>query len=174
MTHQHSRPVSPTRRLARYLARYLALAPIVSLGLLGPMPSAMAQESNFGSFSLNPKTRGAVVDGSTGGSTSLSAITTNLDRNDNQCFGFGDPRPDHILSLEKPVDRLKLLVNSRGTDTTLVIQAPDGSFLCADDFGNGKDAGLESPTWQPGKYKLWIGTVRPGQRQAYQLTVQAN
>jgi hypothetical protein len=170
MTHQIAPIVARTRRLGGYLA----LMPIAMLSLLGPAQPTIAQESNFGSFGLNAKTRAAVVDGTTGGSTSLSAITTNLDRNENQCFGFGDPRPDHILSLEKPIDRLKLLVNSRGTDTTLVIQAPDGSFLCADDFGNGKDAGLETANWQPGKYKLWIGTVRPGQRQAYQLIVQAN
>jgi hypothetical protein len=168
MTHHTAPIVVRTRRLGQYLA----LVPIALLSLLGP--AAIAQESNFGRFSLNAKTRAAVVDGTTGGSTSLSAITTNLDRDDNQCFGFGDPRPDHILSLEKPVDRLRLMINSRGTDTTLVIQAPDGSFLCADDFGNSKDAGLESPTWKSGQYKLWIGTVRPGQRHAYQLSVQAN
>lgn len=170
MTHQ---PLHRTSRIPR-LARYSALGVIASFSLLGFGRSVIAQESNFGRFSLNLKTQGAVVDGTTGGSTSLSAITTNLDRDDNQCFGFGDPRPDHILNLEKPVDRLKLTINSRGTDTTLVIQAPDGSFLCADDFGNSKDAGLESPTWKSGQYKLWIGTVRPGQRHAYQLSVQAN
>jgi hypothetical protein len=170
MTHQ---PSHPTARMPR-LARYATLGAIASLSLLGFGQGAIAQESNFGRFSLNAKTRVAVVDGTTGGSTSLSAITTNLDRDENQCFGFGDPRPDHILNLEKPADRLKVTINSRGTDTTLVIQAPDGSFLCADDFGNSKDAGLESPSWQSGQYKLWIGTVRPGQRHAYQLSVQAN
>jgi hypothetical protein len=154
--------------------RYQCLAALVALSLLGPAASANAQDSNFGSFSLNAKTNGATVEGTTGGSTSLSAITSNLDRDDNQCFGFGDPKPDHILTLNKSLDRLKLWVDSRGQDTTLVIQAPDGSFLCADDFGNGKDAGLESSTWKPGKYKFWIGTVTPGRRHNYQLNVQAN
>jgi hypothetical protein len=151
-----------------------AIAAIAAIVLLGPASGAIAQESNFGNFSLNPKTRSATVDGTTGGSTSLSAITSNLDRNENQCFGFGDPKPDHILTLTKAVDRLKILVSSRGNDTTLVIAAPDGSFLCADDFGNSKDAGLESSTWQPGKYQIWVGTVTPGRRHNYQLSVQAN
>jgi hypothetical protein len=152
-----------------------AIAAIAALSLLSPGQGAIAQESNFGSFSLNPKTRGAIVDGATGGSTSLSAVTSNLDRDDNQCFGFGDPRPDHILSLEKAVDRLKVLVDSRGQDTTIVIQAPDGSFICADDFGNSKDAGLDRLTpWSAGKYKFWIGTVTPGRRYNYKLTVQAS
>jgi hypothetical protein len=150
------------------------VAVIAAIGLLSPASRAIAQESNFGSFSLNPKTRGATVDGTTGGSTSLSAITSNLDRDENQCFGFGDPKPDHILILDKPLDRLKLWVDSRGQDTTLVIQAPDGSFLCADDFGNSKDAGMDSPTWKPGKYKFWVGTVTPGRRHNYQLNVQVN
>jgi hypothetical protein len=148
---------------------------LAALHLLGSNQPAIAQESNFGSFSLNPKTRGAIVDGTTGGATSLSAVTSNLDRDDNQCFGFGDPRPDHILSLEKAVDRLKIQVDSRGQDTTIVMQAPDGSFICADDFGNSKDAGLESLTpWSAGKYKVWIGTVAPTRRYNYKLTVQAN
>jgi hypothetical protein len=152
-----------------------AIAAIAALSLLSPGQRAIAQESNFGSFSLNPKTRGAIVDGATGGSTSLSAVTSNLDRNENQCFGFGDPRPDHILSLGKAVDRLKIQVDSGGQDTTIVIQAPDGSFICADDFGTSKDAGMESLTsWQAGKYQVWIGTVAPSRRYNYKLTVQAN
>jgi hypothetical protein len=158
----------------RFLSQCFTLVSIVVLSLCGNSASAIAQDSNFGNFSLDPKTRGAVVEGTTGGSTSLSAITTNLDRDENQCFGFGDPKPDHILTLTQSIDRLKVLVDSRGSDTTLVIQAPDGSFTCADDFGNGKDAGIEATQWKPGKYKFWIGTVIPNQRHNYQLTVQAN
>lgn len=172
--HQHHRSPVAAPISRRWLGHCFSLVPIALISLGGPIPGAIAQESNFGNFSLNPKTRGATVDGTTGGSTSLSAITSNLDRNENQCFGFGDPKPDHILTLTKAVDRLKLWVDSRGQDTTLVIQSPDGSFLCADDFGNSKDAGLESSTWQPGKYPIWVGTVTPGRRHKYQLSVQAN
>jgi hypothetical protein len=165
--------IFPRFHLPSRLPVWRGAAIVVGL-LLAYSPIAVAQDSNFGSFGLNPKTRGAVVEGTTGGSTSLSAITANLDRNDNQCFGFGDPKPDHILSLDKPIDRLKFLINSRGKDTTLVIQAPDESFICADDFGNGKDAGIEATTWKAGKYKIWVGSVTPGKRYTYQLTVQAN
>ncbi|MBE9029174.1 hypothetical protein IQ266_05280 [filamentous cyanobacterium LEGE 11480] len=163
---QASRPQRIHRRGAM-------LSAILASLCLGISPSAFAQASNFGEFRLHPKTQGARVDGSTGGSTSLSAITSNLDRNENQCFGFGAPQPDHILALTKSVKQLKITVDSQGKDTTLVIQAPDGSFICADDFGNSKDAGIEESDLAAGKYKIWVGSVIP-RRSSYHLDVQAS
>jgi hypothetical protein len=145
----------------------------VSLWALGFAGTAVqAQDSNFGTFTLNAKTLASVVNGATGGSTSLPAITTNSDRNDNQCLGFGDPKPDHIMKLTRKVDRLKLQVDSGGKDTTLVIMGPDGDFRCADDFGGGKDAGMDDLDWKSGTYQVWVGSVVPGARRDYRLTVQ--
>lgn len=133
---------------------------------------ATAQDSNFGTLNLNPKNLSAVANGKTGGSTSLPAITSNTDRNENQCIGFGDPKPDHILKLTRKFDRLRLQVDSGGRDTTLIIKGPDGDFRCADDFAGSKDAGLEDSDWQPGEYQVWVGTVIQGQRRDYRLVVQ--
>jgi hypothetical protein len=145
---------------------------VLTLLVWGSGMSAQAQESNFGSFTLNPKTLSHVTNGSTGGTTSLPAVTANTDRNDNQCLGFGDPKPDHVMKLTRRLDRLKLQVDSGGRDTTLIIMGPNGEWRCTDDFGNGKDAGIDDGDWQPGNYKVWIGSVTPGKRWDYRLVVQ--
>jgi hypothetical protein len=151
-------------------AMFSAVIAII-LGMSFTQSQIAAEESNFGTLSLNPKTRSTTVDGSTGGTTSLAAVTTNLDQDENQCFGYGDPKPDHILELNQPAREISLIVNSRGQDTTLIVQAPDQRFRCGDDF-NGKDAGIEGKDWQPGKYRIWVGTVQSGKRHSYKLTVQ--
>jgi hypothetical protein len=160
-TSRRSRPVS------------LVLLVSMAMGLTATSTAAV-DESNFGVFTLNAQTKGSMVNGSTGGSTSLPAIITNSDRNDNQCLGFGDPKPDHIMQLSRKVDRLKLEVDSGGKDTTLIIVGPDGGVHCADDFGSGKDAGLEEADWKPGDYKIWVGSVSPSARHKYRLRVQAS
>lgn len=150
----------------------VSLATTFMVGL-GVSLSVYADElSNFGNFHLNPKTRGAMVDGAIGGATSLSAVTANYDRDNNPCFGFGTAKPDHILELKQTANRLQIVVDSRGRDTTIVVQAPNGAFFCGDDFGNSKDAGIEGEAWNPGQYKIWVGSVTPNLRSKYRLKVQ--
>jgi hypothetical protein len=149
---------------------------IKSLGWTGALMllglPAIAQTPNFGTLTLgNDKTSGT-VSGSTGGSTSLPAIISNRDRKGNNCPGFGDPNPDHILELQKPFSKLTLTVAS-GTDTTLVVVGP-GGVRCADDSKSGKDASLEDTDWGAGKYQVWIGTIEPNNKRNYRLSVQGN
>jgi hypothetical protein len=135
--------------------------------------TSLAEDANFGTFTLNPKTLASVVQGTTGGSTSLPAVTANNDRSENQCIGFGDVKPDHVMRLTQGFNKLSVMVYSSGKDTTLIIQSPNGEFRCADDF-NGKDAGIEDEGWKAGEYKVWVGSIQPGKRFSYQLAVQAN
>jgi hypothetical protein len=159
----------------RPVRRPVGLLLLVSIALgLTATGTAAVDESNFGVFTLNPQTKASMVNGSTGGSTSLPAIVANSDRNDNQCLGFGDPKPDHIMQLNRKVNRLKFQVDSGGKDTTLVIVGPDGTVHCADDFGSGKDAGLDDSDWKQGDYKIWIGSVAPGARYKYRLLVEGS
>jgi hypothetical protein len=170
MTHQgikHRLTNNPIKLINPVLTASFSLLALVMGGSV-----AIAQDANFGNFTLNPQTLSSTVNGSTGGNTSLPAVTTNTDRNENQCLGFGDPKPDHIMNLTRAVDRLKIQVDSGGKDTTLIIMGPDGDFRCADDFGSGKDAGLEDSDWKAGPYKVWVGSVIPGARHNYRLTVK--
>jgi hypothetical protein len=133
----------------------------------------LADTSNFASLSLSPgfEADKATVTGFTGGSYSLSAIS-NRDRDRNVCIGFADPNPDHIITLEKDFSRLKILVNSGGADTTLLIQGPDNVIRCGDDTGKRKDASVEGNDWKAGTYKIWVGRFNSGVKLNYTLTVQ--
>lgn len=134
----------------------------------------IAETPNFGTLKLSPgfnPTQGKLI-GYTGGSYSLSAIS-NRDRDRNVCVGFADPNPDYIMVLEKDFSRLQVLVNSRGNDTTLVIQGPDNKTIrCGDDTGKSKDASIADEQWKSGIYKVWVGAFKPGLKYNYTLTIQ--
>jgi len=134
----------------------------------------MADTSNFGKLTLAPgfAPAQATVEGYTGGSYSLSAIS-NRDRDRNPCIGFAAPKPDHVMVLEKDFPQLSIRVNSGGKDTTLLIQGPDdGSIRCGDDTGKRKDASVQGSDWKAGTYKIWVGTFNSGDKGNYTLRVQ--
>ncbi|AFZ04337.1 hypothetical protein Cal6303_5454 [Calothrix sp. PCC 6303] len=144
------------------------------LGLLTlfTMP-AVAKTANFGTITLvsNSGKESVSVSGYTGGSYSLSAIK-NRDRNNNSCIGFADPNPDYILILKQDVPKLKMQVNSGGSDTTILVQGPNDNIIrCGDDTGRSKDANINDKNWKAGTYKLWIGTFNPGVKYNYTLSL---
>jgi hypothetical protein len=133
----------------------------------------IAQTSNFGTISLSSGNEPVKLEvaGYTGGSYSLSAIS-NRDQEKKACIGFGDPKPDHILILEKDFPKLKILVNS-GIDTTLLLKGPDENTIrCGDDTGKNKDASIEGNNMKAGKYQVWVGTFDSGVKRNYTLTIQ--
>jgi hypothetical protein len=146
---------------------------LLSLLTLITMP-VMAQTANFGTITLasNTAKESVSASGYTGGSYSLSAIK-NRDRNNNSCIGFADPNPDYILVLQKDIPKLKMQVNSGGSDTTILIQGPDDSMIrCGDDTGRSKDASIDDKNWKAGTYKLWIGTFNANIKSNYTLSLE--
>jgi len=135
---------------------------------------AIAETPNFGQFSLLPGFEPAQgrFSGYTGGSYSLSAIS-NRDRDKQACIGFADPKPDHIMVLEKDFEQLRILVNTSNADTTLLIKGPDDNTIrCGDDTGKRKDASISDRNWKKGTYQIWVGTFDPDVKRKYTLTVQ--
>ncbi|MBW4512520.1 MAG: hypothetical protein KME64_39425 [Scytonematopsis contorta HA4267-MV1] len=151
----------------------LASSILAALVLITTAP-VVANTPNFGSFKLSPgfTPEKAVFTGFTGGSYSLSAIS-NRDRNRKACIGFADPKPDHIMVLEKDFAQMRIQVNTGGKDTTILVQGPDDDTIrCGDDTGKNKDASVEDKRWKAGTYKIWVGTFNPGVKQNYSLSVQ--
>ena len=134
---------------------------------------AIAQTANFDGFTLDGTKKTASVGGSTGGSVSIPAIIGSSDRSGNKCLGFGDSKPDHLMTLTQAVTKLNLKVNSSGRDTTIVIQGPEGELRCGDDTGSKKDASFSGNNWSAGTYKIWVGSMAPGDRGNYRLSAQA-
>ncbi|MGB6299437.1 MAG: hypothetical protein WBF90_25110 [Rivularia sp. (in: cyanobacteria)] len=132
-----------------------------------------ANNSIFGKISLSPNSEAVkkIVTGYTGGSYSLSAVSKR-DRNRNLCIGFADPKPDHILVLEKDFSKLNIKVNSGGYDTTLLIVGPDDKTVrCGDDTGRSKDASINDSNWKAGTYKIWVGSFKASTRKNYRLSL---
>ncbi|MBD2520520.1 hypothetical protein H6G93_37385 [Nostoc sp. FACHB-973] len=136
--------------------------------------SAIADTANFGTLNLssNFKPAQGKVQGFTGGSYSLSAIS-NRDRDQKACIGFADPNPDHMMILENDFSQLTIQVDSNNNDTTLFIQGPDKTTIrCGDDTGKIKDASVSDRNWKKGTYRIWVGTFNPGMKRDYTLTVE--
>lgn len=142
----------------------------IGLSMLAAIP-AVAQSDNLRSLTLDNQTTSGMMMGATGGRTSLPAVVSNSDRQNQRCLGFGDPSPDHTLVLKRPFSSLSLRVDSGGGDTTLLISGP-GGVRCADSGESGGDVRLQQEDWEAGTYQIWVGTVTPNVSRDYRLTVR--
>lgn len=131
----------------------------------GPEPGlnvADGRDSNYGTVELTagftPDPH--VVEGTSGGHR--NAISMNA-----QCNGWVSPRADHILEARDAFTELRVMAHS-DEDTTLIIEKPDGSYLCNDDFGGARDPMIRGP-FAAGRYKVWVGSYQRGATPAYRL-----
>jgi hypothetical protein len=164
----------------KYSVKYFAWLPALNFLGLSLLAGAIAlvifpaigQESNFGKLALNSSKSSGMLTGSTGGTTSLPAIVSNTDRNNNQCMGFADPKPDHVLVLQQDFSTLSVRVRRGSPGTTLVIQGPRGFVRCGNSTESGEKANITDINWPEGTYRIWVGSATPGAQQEYSLMVQ--
>ena len=65
------------------------------------------------------------------------------------------------LDLNYSAGSYALTIEARsGTDVTLLVNAPDGSWYCDDDGGDGTDSRITFGSPQSGNYNIWVGTYR--------------
>lgn len=126
-----------------------------------PSGATAATASNFGTISINP---GFMPDpnmsrGTSGGAIQASTLNST-------CRGWVSSTPDHIFMAAGNFTNLRVLVGS-DQDTTLVIQRPDGQYMCNDDTEGTNP--IVSGAFPPGAYKIWIGSYNQGQNSAYRL-----
>lgn len=112
------------------------------------------------------------VTGFTTGAFPLSTIA-NIDKDSKACIGYASPNPDHIMVLEENVSKLRLAVDSRGRDTTLMVRGPNSNTIRCN-FGSSekRDAVIEGRDWSKGKYEVWVGSLEAGKRFNYRLSAQ--
>ena len=89
-------------------------------------------ESNFGTFTLSP---GFEPDPHTIAGTSGGAINANT--KSPECTGWISQTPDHIFMAQQPFPSIKVIANGGDQDLTMVLQKPDGTFMCNDDGDGG-------------------------------------
>ncbi len=87
------------------------------------------------------------------------------------CTGFITASP--AVRLNYSAGSLPLIVSvAASSDTTLVINAPDGRWYCNDDGGvNGSNPAVRFNSPQSGRYEIWVGTYRSGQSQPARLHI---
>jgi len=117
--------------------------------------------SNFGTVSLNPGfvPDPHVVTGTSGGGTDASTLN-------NACAGWVSGTPDHLFVSGGNFTALRLLAHATD-DITLVVQKPDGTYVCNDDT-EGLDPIVAAP-FPPGTYKIWVGSYQQGTNTQYRL-----
>lgn len=131
---------------------------------IAPPPAAGAGESNFGTVSLVPgfAPDPHTADGTSGGNTDASTVN-------DACAGWIASSPDHLFVAGGAFASLRVMAHS-DADLTLVIQKPDGSYLCNDDSDTGTDP-LVSDAFAPGTYKIWVGSYEQGVNSRYTLGI---
>ena len=105
-----------------------------------------------------------VVSMRAGGSVSARNVADN-------CRGFIARSPDLELSYSAGSLPLVISVDS-GSDTTLVVNGPDGRWYCDDDGGNnGSNPALRWNNPGSGTYDIWVGTYSSGVSQPSSLNI---
>lgn len=87
------------------------------------------------------------------------------------CRGFTSEAPNMVFNYTSAGRFLRFYVESQG-DTTLVVRQPDGTWLCNDDAPTGGlNPEISIQSAQSGRYQIWLGSYRPGERYPAQLKV---
>ena len=111
-----------------------------------------------------------IIKGETGGKHKAADLINTEGTSTGFCNGFVKKKPNHILVLSSFFEFLKIEVNS-SSDTSIIIEGPGGVW-CNDDF-HGINPVIEGQ-WQPGNYKIWIGSYRKRNVQDYQMKITSN
>lgn len=140
-----------TRRMIRTGACAAALAALMA----GPvMAQDLGAEPTFANLTLmagfepDPQR----IELTAGGTIDASGI------DGGQCMGMIASEPDIRLTY-KP-DELPLHIKAlSASDTTLVVNDPNGNWFCDDDSGGDLDPKVSFTDPQEGVYDIWIGTI---------------
>ena len=147
-----------------------AMAAVAALAVSAGVVSAQdwRQPPNFGSVSLqtgftpDPYNVNIIAGGSIDASRNIS----------DRCRGYISNAPDFEL-LFTAGSSLPLVISANSSsDTTLVINGPDGSWYCDDDGGQqGLNPSLNFTRPASGAYHIWVGSYSAGQNPSATLSI---
>lgn len=136
------------------------LAILAALGLALGIGAAQAQDGSLApSFGTVKLTSGFepdpyLVDMQAGGSVDASALGGN-------CWGYVAEAPD-LKVYYSPGDLPLTFSVTSEADTTLVVQDPDGNWICDDDTGGNLNPLITINEPVAGQYAIWVGTFSQG------------
>lgn len=122
------------------------------------LPPSYGETALRAGFSPDPFT----VDLQSGGPIRANTLRDNRGGNavrDGRCAGNIADAPDFSLNFTSGSGTLPLRIGAAsGSDTTLVINGPDGSWYCDDDGGEGLNPLIQFNNPASGRYDIWVGT----------------
>ena len=80
------------------------------------------------------------------------------------CVGYASQAPDLRLMWSGTGNELRIFfTEDAGEDATLVMNLPDASWVCNDDYAGSLDPLIAVENPPEGQYDIWIGSYRPNQ-----------
>jgi hypothetical protein len=149
-------------KTARFVLAAIALASCVGTAVaqntsLDPNYGTLHLEAGFNN---DPR----VISLRAGGDIAASRAGSN-------CRGFITNAPDVRLHYDAGSLPLIISVDS-DSDTTLVVNGPNGEFYCDDDGGvNGTNPSIRLNDPDSGRYEIWVGTYSSGNSQPARLHI---
>jgi hypothetical protein len=143
-----------------------ALVAASAFAIVPAVAQNMSAPANFGSFTLNSgfTPDPFVVNVVAGGSIDASSIG-------GSCRGAISSAPD--VEITYRAGSLPLAIRTRSnSDTTLVVNGPDGRWYCDDDSAGNLNAQVFWSRPQSGTYDIWVGTFGGGTAQAQLLVTE--
>lgn len=140
----------------------MSLKSIAAAALLAASTAGIAVAQDW---SLNPTFGSVSLSGGFTPDPYTVSITAggNIDATQvfDRCRGMIANAPDFRLQFNP--GSLPLTIGARSnTDTTIVINGPDGQWYCDDDSGEGLNPSVTFNNPQGGQYDIWIGTYGSG------------
>lgn len=148
------------------LARLLVPAALLAAATLPAAAQDTSLQANYGEVTLES---GFTPDPHVIALRAGGSLPASRARSD--CRGFITSAPD--VRLHYTAGSLPLIISvAAASDTTLVINAPDGSWLCDDDGGvSGSNPSIRINDPDGGRYEIWVGTYRAGASQPARLHI---
>ena len=88
------------------------------------------------------------------------------------CRGFISGSPDVRLVFNTQGNLPLIISVDSSADTTLVVNGPDGRFLCDDDGGvSGLNPSIRINRPRSGRYEIWVGSYRAGSNDRARLHI---
>jgi hypothetical protein len=129
----------------------------------GPSAGGIGAPISFGSGTIPDP---VIVQGVAGGPVSASVL-------DPTCYGHVQVAPSHVLTVTSVVPQGRIMAfSTRGSDLTLMVRLPSGTYLCNDD-SDGLNPQIETLLY-PGDYQIFVGTYGTSAGEPYELGVSAN
>jgi hypothetical protein len=89
---------------------------------------------------------------------SASGVTINMENLGSECTGYTTSgQPDYSVNYTSGVSSLLRFYFLGSGDATLLVQLPDGTHLCGDDFRGGLDPLIDINSPSSGRYDVWVG-----------------